>query len=166
MSGFARRFMASRSPGDRLAITVLAATIGISLLLWFAHSAQRARETLAPSVVRLAAESARLVKSADEIARLRVARPTRQAQPAAPGDFRALMQARIDTSGIAGSATSLESPAADRVKVSFASVSFAEWLRWVDSLQAQQVRVETLRIEALPATGLVSVAATFAGPAQ
>jgi hypothetical protein len=41
-------------------------------------------------------------------------------------------------------------------------VSFAGWLGLVSALQAQHVRLEAGRIEALAAPGLVSVSATFA----
>jgi type II secretory pathway component PulM len=51
---------------------------------------------------------------------------------------------------------------ADHVEVAFGSVPFADWLAWVASLQAQRIRLDTSRIEALKTPGLVSVTATFA----
>ena len=50
---------------------------------------------------------------------------------------------------------------ADQVQVVFGSVAFADWLTWVASLQGQNIRVDTGRIEALSTPGLVSVTATF-----
>jgi type II secretory pathway component PulM len=40
-------------------------------------------------------------------------------------------------------------------------VSFVDWLAWLATLQAQQVRVEAARVEALAAPGMVSVTATL-----
>ena len=52
-------------------------------------------------------------------------------------------------------------PDADHVQVAFGAVAFADWLGWIAALQAQQVRLEAARIEALSAPGMVSVTATL-----
>ena len=51
---------------------------------------------------------------------------------------------------------------ANHVQVVFGSVAFADWLDSVAALQAQHIRLDTSRIEALSTPGLVSVTATFA----
>jgi type II secretory pathway component PulM len=56
----------------------------------------------------------------------------------------------------------LDAKDADQVQVVFGSVAFADWLAWVATLQAQRIRLDTSRIEALSTPGLVSVTATFA----
>jgi type II secretory pathway component PulM len=71
------------------------------------------------------------------------------------------MQARIDDAGLARSLLSLDAPSTNQVKVVFGALSFSDWLTWTASLQAQHVRLDTCRIEALSAPGLVSVTATF-----
>jgi type II secretory pathway component PulM len=53
---------------------------------------------------------------------------------------------------------------ADQVQVVFGSVAFADWLAWVATLQAQRIRLDTGRIEALSTPGLVSVTATLTRP--
>jgi general secretion pathway protein M len=40
-------------------------------------------------------------------------------------------------------------------------VSFVDWLAWIAALQAQQVRLEAARVEALAAPGMVSASATL-----
>ena len=55
----------------------------------------------------------------------------------------------------------IDAPDANQVKVDFGALPFADWLAWVASLQAQQVRLDTCRIEALSTPGLVSVTATL-----
>jgi type II secretory pathway component PulM len=45
--------------------------------------------------------------------------------------------------------------------VVFGSAPFADWLAWITSLQTQQIRLDSSRIEALSTPGLVGVTATF-----
>ncbi len=71
------------------------------------------------------------------------------------------MQARIDAAGLAPALVSIEAPDANQVKVVFGALPFADWLAWVASLQAQQVRLDASRIEAMSTPGLVSVTATL-----
>jgi type II secretory pathway component PulM len=40
-------------------------------------------------------------------------------------------------------------------------VSFADWLGWIAALQGRQVRLETARVEALTAPGMVGATATL-----
>ena len=47
------------------------------------------------------------------------------------------------------------------MRVAFGAVSFADWLAWLAALQAQQVRLEAARVEALAAPGMVSVTGTL-----
>ena len=47
------------------------------------------------------------------------------------------------------------------MRLAFGAVSFADWLGWVAALQAQQLRLESARVEALSAPGMVSVTATL-----
>jgi general secretion pathway protein M len=57
--------------------------------------------------------------------------------------------------------TRLDAPDADHVNVAFGAVSFVDWLAWIAALQAQQVRLEAARVEALAAPGMVSASATL-----
>lgn len=52
----------------------------------------------------------------------------------------------------------LEALGPNGVHVVFASVPFAQWLRWVRNLQREQhIRVETLDVAALPTAGMVKI---------
>jgi len=75
---------------------------------------------------------------------------------------RQLIQARLDAARLSGAVTRMDAADADHLSITFGAVPFAQWLSLVDALQAQQVRLETARIEALAASGLVSVNASFA----
>jgi general secretion pathway protein M len=152
-----RQFWEARQSRQRTVITVLAVIAGALLYLWFARSADEARTRLRAAVTTLRAQAGGLEQQAVELGRLR-------ASPAAPSsrtDLRTLVQAQIDAAGLSGALGRIEARDADQVQVVFGSVPFADWLAWVGTLQALQVRLDTCRIEALSAAGLVGVTATF-----
>jgi general secretion pathway protein M len=153
-----RRAWQSRAPRERIALAVLAAILCAALYLWLLHSADRARGQLRASVATLRTQAALLEQQAAEYQRL-------QAMPAptaSPTDLRTLVQARADAERLSGALTRIDAPDADHVRIAFGAVPFADWVGWVADLQGQHVRLETARIEALAAPGLVSITATFA----
>ena len=152
-----RKAWESRSPRDRLLIAILAAVIAVVLYLWLIQSAQRARTQLNGSLSVLRAQAIRLDLNATELERVR-AMPV---PPTAQTDLRTLIQARADAAGLARALVRIDAPEANQVQVVFGAVAFAEWLAWVASLQAERVRLDTSRIEALSTPGLVGVTATF-----
>lgn len=152
-----RKAWESRSPRDRVVITVLAAVVGAALYVWLADSAYRARIQLGLSVTALRAQAQRLDLDAAELARVRAAR----APAAAKADLRTQVQAQITTSGLAGALVRIDATDANHVQVVFGSVAFADWLHWIAALQAQHIRLESGRIEALATTGLVGITATL-----
>jgi len=158
MKAALRRAWQSRAPRERIAIAVLAAVLGAALYAWLLHSADRARGQLRASVATLRTQAALLEQQAAEYQRLR-AMP---APAASPTDLRALVQAQADAERLSGTLTRIDAPDADRVRIAFGAVSFADWLGWNAALQGQHVRLEAARIEALAAPGLVSITATLA----
>jgi len=147
----------SRAPKERAIIGALAAVLAVALYLWLVQSAWQARGRIHASVMTLRAQSARLDQQALEVGRLR-------AEPAATvstTDLRTLVQASIGAAGLSPALVRIDAPDADRVTVVFGALSFADWRAWVASLQAQRIRLETCRIQALSAPGMVSVTATF-----
>jgi len=139
----------------RLALAAVLAAVSYVLVV---HFADRGRERLTASVGTLRTQAARLEQQAAEHQRLRAA----AAPAASPTDLRTLVQARVDAARLAGALTRIEAPDADHVQIVFGAVSFAQWLGWLEALQAQHVRLETARVEALAAPGLVSVNASLA----
>lgn len=152
-----RKLWESRSPRDRAIIAVLAAVVGIALYLSLVQSAYQARTQLGASVSVLRAQALRLDADANELARAR-AEP---ATPAPQTDLRTQVQAQAGAAGLASALLRIDARDADQVQVAFGSVAFADWLAWVATLQAQRIRLDTGRIEALSTPGLVSVTATF-----
>lgn len=152
-----RKIWESRSPRDRMLIAILAAVVAALLYLWLMQSAQRARTQLGASLSILRAQAVRLEADATELERVR-AMP---APPAAQTDLRTLVQARAESAGLARALIRIDAPDANQVQVVFGAVSFAEWLAWVAGLQAERIRLDTGRIEALSTSGMVGVTATF-----
>jgi general secretion pathway protein M len=140
-----------------MVIAALLGVLGVASYVWLVHAADRAREQLRTSVATLRTQAALLDQQAAEYARLRVA----PAPAASPSDLRTLVKARAEASGLAGALTRIDAPDADHVLVTFSAVSFADWLGWIAAMQAQQVRVEAARIEALAAQGMVNATATL-----
>ena len=157
MKAALRRAWESRAPRERLVIAALAAVLGAASYLLLLHSADRARGQLRASVATLRTQAALLEQQAAEYQRLR-AMP---APAASPTDLRALVQARADAARLSGALSRIDAPDADHVRLTFGAVSFADWLEWVAALQAQQLRLESARVEALSAPGVVSVTATL-----
>lgn len=146
-----------RSPRERSSLLVLAAVLVIAGYAWLVVAAGRERGRLRESVMQLRTHSVHLDAQALELGRLRAAPPV----AASPMDLRALIQARIDAAGFASRLTRIDAPESNRVIVTFGTLPFADWLAWIAVLQAQQVRLEACRIEALSGSGLVSVTATL-----
>jgi len=157
MKAALRRAWGSRAPRERVVIAAAAAVLGVASYVLVVHSADRGRGQLRTSVATLRTQAAILDQQAAEHARLRAT----PAPAVSPTDLRALVQARVDAAGLSRALTRIEAPDADHVNVAFGAVPFDGWLGLIAALQAQQVRLETARIEALAAPGLVSVTAGF-----
>ena len=147
----------SRAPLERAIIAILLASLAVGLYAWLAWSGGQARDRLHARLPLLEAQAARLDAQALEYARLRAAPPA----TASPGSLRMLVQARVVDAGLAPALVSIDAIDANQVRVVFAALPFAGWLAWVAGLQAQGVRLDHCRIEALAAPGLVGVSATF-----
>lgn len=152
-----RKAWESRSPRQRAIIAALAAVLGAALYVWLVQSAGQARARLHASVTTLRTQAARLDQQALEYGRLRAA----PAATASPTDLRTLVQARVGDAGLARALVRIDAPDASQVTVVFGALPFADWLAWIASLQAQQVRLDACRIEALSTPGQVSVTATL-----
>lgn len=147
----------SRSPRDRVVIAALAALVAVLLYVLLVVSAERARGPLRANVTALRAQSAQLERQALEYGHL-------SAAPAATSSgtrLLTLVQARVDAAGLAPALVRIDAPEPNRVVVVFGATAFSDWLALVAGLQAQQVRLETCRVEALSTPGLVSVTATL-----
>jgi general secretion pathway protein M len=156
MKAALRKLWLSRAPRERVVIAVLAAIVGIASYALLVHSADRGRSQLRASIATLRTQAVLLEQQAAEHQRLRAA----PAPAASAADLRGVVQGRADAARLA--LTRIDAPDAEHVRVTLGAVAFADWLALVIALQAQHVRLEAARLEALAAPGLVSVNATFA----
>lgn len=152
-----RKAWESRSPRERAIAAALALVLGAALYAWLVQSAGRARLQSSAGAATLRTQAARLDQQALEYGRLRAA----PAATASPTDLRTLVLARAGAAGLARALTRIDAADADQVAVVFGAVAFADWLNWISALRSQQVRLDTCRIEALSAPGMVSVTATL-----
>lgn len=152
------RAWASRAPRERAILIALGLVLCAALYAWLVLAAIPARAQLRESVASLRVQAVRLDLQAQEYLRLRAA----PAATSSPADLRSLIRTRAGEAGLSGALVRIDAADADRVKVEFGALQFSDWLAWVASLQAQQIRLESCRIEALAAPGMVSVVATFA----
>jgi len=154
------RLWQSRSPRERMVIAVMSVLLVVLSYVALVLSAERARTQLRTSVTALRAQAARVDQQAAELARLRSAPPVSASQT----DLRTLVQTQAGDAGLSRSLVRIDAPDADQVVVVFGAVPFADWLNWIDGLKAQQVRLDTCRIEAMSTPGLVGITATLVRP--
>lgn len=150
-------FWQSLAGRQRTALAVLATLLAVAAYLWLAQAANRARLQLSASVSVLHAQASRLAHDTHELTRLRAA----PLAPAAQTDLRAVVQTRIESAGLSRLVARFDAADSNQVQVEFGAVPFADWLGWIAALQTQQVRLESCRIDALSAPGLVSATATL-----
>lgn len=150
----------ARAPRERTVIAASALILGLAAYIGLVLSAERGRAPLRVAVAELRTQSARLDQQALEYGQLQSARPA----TASASDLRALLQAKIVESGLASALVRIDLADADHVTVVFGAIAFADWLAFSAGLQAQHLRVESCRLEALAKPGLVSVTAILVRP--
>lgn len=162
MTEHLRQLWQSRTPRERTIVVALTVIVVVMLYVALVVSAGRARPQLRASVLSLRADAIRLEQHANEVDRLRTVRPPAASQT----DLRTLVQDQAGSAGLTGTLVRIDAPDANRVQVVFGAVPFPDWLNWIVALNAQNIRLETCRIEALSKPGLVSVTATFVRTGQ
>lgn len=160
MIGRANAWWASRAPRERALLATLAIVVGVGIYASFVQTAMRARAQLGNSVAELRLQADRLEEYAAELERARAA-----PAPPPPGtDLRAAIQSQAAQAGLAQALVRVEALDAGQATAEFGAVAFADWLKLVQDLDAQRIRITACRIEALSTPGMVSVAATLARP--
>ncbi|GAB2664028.1 type II secretion system protein M [Arenimonas aestuarii] len=147
----------SRSARERQAMLGGLGLLAVATCLVLVIAALQARAPLQRDVQALRAAAATMDQQAQELERLR----RLPALPAPEQALRARVQAALDAKLPPAAATRLESPDPGQVVVVFETVGFAAWLGWVGDLATRQVRLESCRIDALPAPGQVRITATL-----
>lgn len=152
------RFWQSLGTRERVVLITLLALLAAAAYGWLVHSATRARTQLGASISVLREQARRLENDANELTQLRGVPPSPAVSSVA---LPALVRTQTESAGISRLLLRLDALGGDQVQVEFGTVPFADWLTWIAALRAQQVRLESCRIEALAVPGLVSVTATL-----
>jgi len=162
MIGRLRSFWQARDKRERQLLAALAALLLLAAYAWLVIGVGKARSELSASLASLRIQAARLERDAGEIQSLR----QRSVAKTAALDLRALAQAQAGAAGLTRALQRVDAPSSNQVQVVFAAVAFADWLVWLNGMQAQQLRLESCRLEALATPGLVSVTAGLSRSAQ
>jgi type II secretory pathway component PulM len=157
MNASLRRFWHERGPRQRLLIGLLAMLLGGLLYFSLVQVGGRAQSRLHANLATLRVQAADLERHGAEIARLRAMPPPSASQ----AELFAIVQAQLDAAGLSGAIEKIDAAGPDQVTLVFGPVIFGEWLSWVDSLKAQNVRLSACRITALSRPGTVSVTASM-----
>lgn len=155
-----KRYWDSRAARERQALS-LAALILLPLfaymMLWQpAHSAVK---KLHASVPAMRAQAARLTAQANEVARLR-----HLPQPAVldASTLKETVETVAENHQLRDAFSTIDAQEPNAVRITLASVSFEQWLRWLRELQQEQnVRADSVNIVALPQAGMVKISATL-----
>jgi type II secretory pathway component PulM len=156
-----RNLWLARSPQERKALGAGGALLFLLLYVWLLQAGGAARATLQDSVLSLRSEAAALEQQAVELEQLRSLPSVSTSETG----LLPLLQTATANAGLTDLLLRSEALDNDQVSMTFGAIPFATWLRWVDELQAQNIRVASARIEALSTPGLVSVTATLSRPA-
>ena len=156
-------FWQRRTAGERLTIAIGTAVLVIGLFSWLTYTIERSRAQLRSAVVPALRERAGLLdRQAAEYERLRAS----PAVTVSSTDVRALVQAQVGAAGLTKALQSVEAVGPNQAKIVFGSIAFADWLNLVQTLAAQQVHLDTCRIEGLATPGQVAVTGTLARAGQ
>jgi len=154
-----------RAPQDRKLLVYSGLLLLLLLYIWLMQAASTARGTLEQRVTGLRSAAVLMEQQAAELEQLRMASPPAVSN-AALLPLLPLLQKSAAQAGLAELLLQAEALTADEAKLTFGAIPFATWLRWVDTLRMQNIRVASARIETLSTPGLVSVTATLARPAR
>jgi general secretion pathway protein M len=154
------QFWRSRAPRERVVLAGGSALL--VLALGYAYGwlpIQRDAAQLRKALPQLRVQAEQLRQDAQEVARLR-GRPV----VAQAGSLAAAIEQRATASGLRERIEAITPLDAGRVRVVLPDVAFDAWIGWLGELQASHgARVESARIEAGGAQGMVRVEAVLAG---
>lgn len=146
-----------RSPRDRKIIVVFATALSIIFYVLLVQTAEKSRTVLRNHVMTLRTQAAHLDQQAIEYHQL-LGKP---AVTLSPTDIHTLVQTRINDAGLSPVLQRMDTLDKNHVIVTFAAITFVDWLHWVVDLDTQHIRIAQCRIEALSTPGRVNVSATL-----
>ena len=157
---FKKRYWNSRSSQERRILRFMAwgsLPVLIYLLLW--QPSHNAVQKLHASVPAMHREAERLRIQANEVEMLRH-RPKHALLDAVA--LKSTVEDSALRHNLRESISTLDLQQPNAVRISFASVSFEQWLPWLRALQQEQhIRADSVSVAMLPQTGMVKISATL-----
>ena len=157
MKNGVQTFWQSRAPSERRTISIMLMVLILSLCGWVLYSAAKARGPLSENVMILRSQAVGVAEGAAELTRLR-ALPQAVLSSA---NLRDLLLQQVENAGLSSSLLNTSTQSSNHVEAVFGVIDFRQWLKLVEELHAQNVRVESAVVEALATPGLVSITATL-----
>lgn len=157
---FRKRHWDGRSARERQ-IFALSALLLSPLIAWWLlwQPAHTASLKLRAGIPALRVQAEQMRAQVAEAAQLRH-RPHPAVLDAAA--LKLAVEASAERHQLRGAVTALDTAGPRSVRITLASISFEQWLRWLRDLQREQhIRADSLGIAALPQTGMVKVSATL-----
>lgn len=154
------QFWSACSPAARVAWLIMLSIGAAVLYAVLVYSAEQSRARLKTGISELRVKSADMEKQASEISRLRAMASTATHSGM---DFPKTVQALVDSNGLATTAK-INHRDAENIELVLGNLPFAQWLAMARSLQAQQIRIESCKVEGLAIPGMVSISATLTRP--
>ena len=157
---FKKKYWDIRTQQERNVLQVAAwilAPVVVYFILW--QPARTAVQKLHISVPVMYMEAERLRMQADEVELLRH-RPKPALLDAVA--MKTTIESSAQRHGLREAVTSLDLQEPNAVRISFVSVSFEQWLRWMRALQQEQhIRADSVSVAMLPQPGMVKISATL-----
>ena len=153
-----QRFWQDRTPRERWIVAAGAGALLVAFAyayLWLPIARERAR--LITGVPQLRTQAQNMRADAPLIERLRTS------AKAVPADLNTALAGFPVSKQAGAAAPQMITEANGRIRVVFESVRSDEWLRWIGAIALKRIRIETVRIDALPEAGMIKASATFAG---
>ena len=152
-------FWAQRTPGERRTLLIggtLAAVLLLVTLVWL--PLERSRSRMATEIPQLASALATMERQAGEVARVRSMPPLANATTGAVADLSTSIGRALPTAQV----TMID---AKRIRLAAADVPYGTLLETIAASQSSLgLRVDTARIEALPAAGRVRAELVLSRP--
>ncbi len=157
MKKVVKTFWQSRAPSERRTISIMLTVLIFSLCGWVLYSATKARGPLSENVMILRSQAVGVAEGAAELSRLR-ALPQAVLSTA---NLRDLLLQQLENAGLSDTLLNTSAQSANHVEAVFGVINFSQWLKLIEQLHAQNVRVESAVVETLATPGLVSITATL-----
>lgn len=161
MNARLRKIWSEYPPAARAAWLIFLSVSAVIIYAMLLHSIEDSRVRLKARIGELRTQSADMDRQAAEISRLRA---TAGKSIPAGADLPQTIQTIVESHGLSMAVARISGRDTENADLTLSNVSFAQWLAFARSMQAQQIRVENCKIEGVPGSGMVNITASLNRP--